>query len=114
VFAFGYLCHGSPTRLWPFPMSLAFPGSEYYGHSDAASTEGLVVTDCSPLRALEDDSPSHPAGRLPRSHDRTLQDTVGGGLPDNPFLALRYPERHQGTRSLPPALQLHLMNPLGW
>ena len=114
MFAFGYLCHGSPTRLWPFPMSLAFPGSEYYGHSDAASTEGLVVADCSPLRALGDDSSLHPAGSLPRSHDRTLQDTVGGGLPDNPSRSLRYPERPQGTRSFPVALQFDLRNPLGW
>ena len=89
----------------------ALPGSHY---PDVASTEGLLGADCSPLRAVGDDSPLPPAGNLPRSHDRTLQDTVGGGLPDNPSRSLRYPERPQGTRPLPIALPLDLRNPLGW
>ena len=34
-------------------------------------------------------------------------------FPLNPSRALRAPERHQGTRTLPPALQINLMQPLG-
>ena len=34
-------------------------------------------------------------------------------FPANPSRSLRYPERHQGTRSLPSALQINLMQPLG-
>ena len=33
VFAFGYLCIGSPNRLPSFAMCLAFPSSDYYEDS---------------------------------------------------------------------------------